>query len=99
MFLCLVLPGVSVAGFLYFWFSWTYGSGSDGYLQTGITAAAFLAFVVACSWFAGALVAAKSGEEGRKSRTIKSAALFFLTQIFLVPALGWATCASFIAIS
>ena len=97
MFLCLVLPGVAGAGATYAGLLWAYAARGDGYLQIGVTGLLFLGFVGACSWFAGHLTAAKSGEEGLRRRTIKGALWFFLAQIFLAPAIGWGTCLAFIA--
>ncbi len=96
MFLCVVLPGIAGAGFAYAGFLWVFESRGDGYLELGITAAVFLAFVAACSWFAATLSAAKSGAEGGRKRVIRSTLLFFLLQIFLAPAIGWGTCAGYI---
>lgn len=105
MFLCLVLPGVLLPVFKYVAFLWGVLAAIDsedgkmGIREVAIPFIAFLAFVAACSWFAGVLVAAKSGEERRGSRTAKSAGLIFLSQILLAPAIGWLTEAFFGAIS
>ncbi len=98
MFLCIVMPGVSMAGFAYAGFLWVEStSGSEAFI-TGVILGLFAALVVVSCWFAGILVAAKSGAVNRRREVIRTGIGFFLLQLFLAPAIGWGTCLTFVSI-